>query len=297
MPTDNIYLRGILGKFTTGSGLGGSPDDTNNVLLRKILEAIIAAGSGGGSGGSGATIAKVLGLIKGDGAGNGIAATEGTDFLSLLTGLQKHAITFTPTDASWYRVLDETLVGGQIGGLVRLSGLDASSNPWSALLAFSGHGSAGSFDTVTQLYCTGTHFASAIRITGNGANHSALDVLTSAAGKAITVELMAIPLANPITVPAGGTASLGTSETQFFINAAGLRTSANIIQGSVSNGIVKASSGELMTAVGGTDYGQLVAVPGSAAAAGTPGQFAVAAGFIYFCVATNTWQRVVATTF
>lgn len=37
---------------------------------------------------------------------------------------------------------------------------------------------------------------------------------------------------------------------------------------------------------------QLVAVPASATAEGTPGQYAVASGFVYFAVAANTWERV-----
>lgn len=35
-----------------------------------------------------------------------------------------------------------------------------------------------------------------------------------------------------------------------------------------------------------------VAVPASAAAAGSIGQWAAASGFIYVCVAASTWQRV-----
>lgn len=38
-------------------------------------------------------------------------------------------------------------------------------------------------------------------------------------------------------------------------------------------------------------------VPGSATATGVVGQIAVASGFIYVCVAANTWQRAVLTTF
>ena len=37
---------------------------------------------------------------------------------------------------------------------------------------------------------------------------------------------------------------------------------------------------------------QRVTAPASATAAGTVGQWAVASGFFYACVATNTWQRV-----
>ena len=41
---------------------------------------------------------------------------------------------------------------------------------------------------------------------------------------------------------------------------------------------------------------QLVAVPASATAAGSPGQYAVASGFVYFCVSANVWQRGVIAT-
>jgi len=42
------------------------------------------------------------------------------------------------------------------------------------------------------------------------------------------------------------------------------------------------------------DYflGKRTSVPASASAAGTAGSYAVASGFLYVCVATNTWQRV-----
>lgn len=40
------------------------------------------------------------------------------------------------------------------------------------------------------------------------------------------------------------------------------------------------------------DTGGWVAVPASATATGTAGQKAYATGFLYICVATNTWQRV-----
>ena len=36
--------------------------------------------------------------------------------------------------------------------------------------------------------------------------------------------------------------------------------------------------------------------PGSASATGTTGQIAVASGFLYVCVATDTWERVVIAT-
>lgn len=39
-----------------------------------------------------------------------------------------------------------------------------------------------------------------------------------------------------------------------------------------------------------------VAVPASAAAAGTAGQIAYASGFLYVCVAANTWQRTALST-
>jgi hypothetical protein len=41
-----------------------------------------------------------------------------------------------------------------------------------------------------------------------------------------------------------------------------------------------------------TKVGPWVAVPASATATGTAGQVAYASGFLYVCVATNTWRRV-----
>jgi hypothetical protein len=40
-----------------------------------------------------------------------------------------------------------------------------------------------------------------------------------------------------------------------------------------------------------TKVGPWVAVPASATATGTAGQLAYASGFLYVCVATNTWRR------
>ena len=40
-----------------------------------------------------------------------------------------------------------------------------------------------------------------------------------------------------------------------------------------------------------------VGVPATAASAGTAGQMAYQSGFLYVCVATNTWQRVAIATF
>ena len=37
---------------------------------------------------------------------------------------------------------------------------------------------------------------------------------------------------------------------------------------------------------------QWTTVPANASATGTAGQIAYASGFLYICVATNTWQRV-----
>ena len=38
--------------------------------------------------------------------------------------------------------------------------------------------------------------------------------------------------------------------------------------------------------------GKKVTVPATASAAGTAGDYAVESGFAYFCVATDTWERV-----
>ena len=42
---------------------------------------------------------------------------------------------------------------------------------------------------------------------------------------------------------------------------------------------------------------QLVAVPASHSATGTTGQMAIGGGFLYVCVATNSWMRVALTSF
>jgi len=42
--------------------------------------------------------------------------------------------------------------------------------------------------------------------------------------------------------------------------------------------------------------GTKVTVPATAGAAGTAGDYAVGAGYVYICVATNTWQRAATAT-
>lgn len=41
----------------------------------------------------------------------------------------------------------------------------------------------------------------------------------------------------------------------------------------------------------------LVGVPSTSTSAGVPNDIAIAAGFLYICVATNSWRRVALTTF
>jgi hypothetical protein len=191
------------------------------------------------------------GVLKGTGTGL-TASTDGTDYLSPLTGLSDHVITFTPSSAQWYRIYNETNTGGQISGLIRLSGLTASSVPWSTLLSF--QASATGTSTITQLYCSSAHLVSIVRSTTNGSTNTAFDVYPSVGGYAIKAEVMALPLANPITSPAGGVASLG-SELDFYINDDGLRTTSTLTQGSVLNSMIKANSGgDLVAATAGTDY-------------------------------------------
>lgn len=43
-------------------------------------------------------------------------------------------------------------------------------------------------------------------------------------------------------------------------------------------------------------FSELVAVPATAASSGTTGQIAIEAGFLYTCVATDTWERVATAT-
>ncbi|WP_368762132.1 hypothetical protein [Klebsiella pneumoniae] len=55
-----------------------------------------------------------------------------------------------------------------------------------------------------------------------------------------------------------------------------------------ASGLIKAGS---MT-VNGNTVGSMVAVPASATASGSPGQWAADASYLYVCVASNTWRRI-----
>lgn len=54
--------------------------------------------------------------------------------------------------------------------------------------------------------------------------------------------------------------------------------------------------GALPPAVADLPTSRLVPVPTAATNQGTPGDWAVEPGFVYFCVAADTWQRVALST-
>jgi len=51
-----------------------------------------------------------------------------------------------------------------------------------------------------------------------------------------------------------------------------------------------ANAGAALAAVAG--FSEFSSVPASAGATGVPGQWAAESGFLYICVATDTWERV-----
>lgn len=65
-------------------------------------------------------------------------------------------------------------------------------------------------------------------------------------------------------------------------------------------GVAAATSGQIYVADGAASGSWVTptletintSVPASASATGTAGQIAYASGFLYICVATDTWQRV-----
>lgn len=319
MPSDNVYLREILSSVA-GVSVGQVPEDTSNVYLRQIASYMAAASGGGGSGSvswaaltgkpttvSGFGITDAVSTSASQSANTVLAAPSGAAgspaFRALsLVDLPIQAqndlwtkIVFTPTTTDWYRVIDETSVGGELAGLIRISGINAAGNKWSCMASFQGEGSAGSFGVLTQIYSTNVHVATAVRTTTTATTRTAVDILVGTANIAMTVEFIAWPLANPITVPVVGS-GLG-SDFQLFFGPAGIRTTAGLTQGNVANGLVKSSSGDLVQAVSGTDYTMAVTAPTASNSSGTTGNIAVATGFLYVCIAANTWQRAVLTSF
>jgi len=151
---------------------------------------------------------------------------------------------------------------------------------------------------LTQLFCTSIHVVDIVRTSCDGASHSALDIhiATGMASLPVTVDFMCYTNNNPITSPTVAT-SLGT-DTQLFINQAGLRTTDMVTQGSVLSKMLKTNSGgDLIAATAGTDYSTRVTVPASATASGVAGNWAGDASAFYYCYSTNTWRKILSSTF
>lgn len=73
-------------------------------------------------------------------------------------------------------------------------------------------------------------------------------------------------------------------------------TAASTTAGGVNTTALVTAIDTVTTAIN-TKFPDWVAVPATAASAGVSGQVAYQAGFLYVCVAANTWQRVVIATF
>lgn len=89
---------------------------------------------------------------------------------------------------------------------------------------------------------------------------------------------------------AGASASVD-SEVVLFSS-----TTGKVLKRATGTGYAKVSSGVLQTPVATVPVSDLAgastAVPASAGATGTLGQIRFESGFLYVCVATNTWERV-----
>jgi hypothetical protein len=92
-----------------------------------------------------------------------------------------------------------------------------------------------------------------------------------------------VALGDGVGTSASNQVCIGTKSLA-FIRAVGATVSVVPTSGSTDQ-VLTLPEGAAATLVGA------VPVPASKSAAGTPGQIAVAAGFVYVCVAANRWQR------
>ncbi len=92
-----------------------------------------------------------------------------------------------------------------------------------------------------------------------------------------------------------GVAASVDSEVVLFSGTTGVATKR-----ATGTGFVKVVSGVLQTPAATIPVsvlaGDSTAVPATAGAAGTKGQIRYESGFLYVCVATNTWERVATAT-
>lgn len=326
--SSNVYLAQILASLR-GVSVGNLQSAPSNVYLAQIAAYFVAAAQGGGGGGSGLTpIANntVLGNVSGASAipigltqaqmrtflGLATVATTGsasdigigTLALARLPAVAQNdlwqSLTFTPTTLDWYRIIDQSTTGGELAGMMRVTGTNAAGNKWSLMFTFQCEGSAGSFAILSQLWCTNQHDIDIVKSSTDNANRNCIDLHFSALTP-VTVEYIAYPLTSALITAPVAAIGIGT-DTQLFPGPAGVRTTAGLTQGTVTTAssagtLFKSSGGDLIAAVSGTDYTKAVTVPASATATGVKGNIAVAAGFIYICVATNTWQRAIISTF
>ena len=81
------------------------------------------------------------------------------------------------------------------------------------------------------------------------------------------------------------------ADSKLLKNGLGVGTSANNLMQLTAAAKAPAVDGSLLTAVIAAAIGN-TAAPASASASGVAGQIAYADGYLYVCVATDTWQRV-----
>lgn len=163
--------------------------------------------------------------------------------------------------------------------------------------------SGGSAGAVKKLY---NAVAQNLTIANNsGSSTPGNKILTGTGGDVILnglgtvyVEYSPIDSAWVLVSISEGASGTGTVTTASVVTANGFAgtvatatTTPAITLTTSITGILK-GNGTAISAATAADLPLWVAVPASAGAAGTAGQVARESGFLYVCVATNTWQRV-----
>lgn len=169
-------------------------------------------------------------------------------------------------------------------------------------------GLASAITDSTQAFPTGGFFQSFLRTTANNTPAFPIGLISDATSQPDTgtTSFGAVGLeAQAINQGAGTATTLsaifvarGASVAGTVLNNYGLDAKQQFTVGTVHNAIIHSvdqgsgPSSYFIYSEGGRVRFDNTPVPASAAAAGTPGEIAWDSGFVYVCVAANTWKRV-----
>lgn len=187
-----------------------------------------------------------LGGIHGSG-GNPPSALSATQAKAILqytasdvSAMPGRSISWTPTTADWYRLVNETVASGQGGAYIVLSGPGAAgAAPWMTILAFQANSqNLGNFGNgVNLLLSTQGSPIDLARVNNNTTTTTnfAFDVhFNTASPGTVNASIFQAPSGNPITTPVVGT-DLGNGQ-YLTVLPGGIRSTGLAVFGSLISG-------------------------------------------------------------